>query len=102
MLKDINQTTKGVKMKTKEALETILNVMALMAETFKDGIQAKDALEIIKKIDESPDLKAAMLELYNNIDGIKDEMNEVTLAEGLELLGAAIPGIVKIIEVLKK
>lgn len=89
-------------MKTKEALQTILTVMALMAETFKDGIQAQDAIAILKKIEEAPELKAAMLDLYNNIDGIKDEMNEVTLAEGLELLGAAIPGIVKIVEALKK
>lgn len=87
---------------TKEMLIGFLKLAALLAESFKDGVQAADALVVIQKIQSDEALKAALVEAYNGIDKIPAEMKDLSTAEAIELIAAALPEIAALVKVISK
>ena len=87
---------------TKEVVVALLKLSVLIAEVSKDGLKADDALLVINKLIADEALKNALLEAYNDVDQVKDEVKDISVAEFFEILLAAQPEIMKLIEVLKK
>ena len=90
----------GVK-ETKECLLGLLKITSLMALAFKDGIQAQDITVVLTKIIEDEKLKEALMLAYNGIDKVPSEVKDISLVEGLELITAAIPELLKIVSNMK-
>lgn len=91
----------GVK-ESKEVMIVMLKLAQLLAASFKDGVQAADFAVVMAKIMSDEELKKAMLEAYNGVDKVGKEMKDVSLAEAFELIQAAVPEVLKLVEQLKK
>jgi hypothetical protein len=91
----------GVK-ETKELAIGFIALAAVMAESFKDGVQVQDFASIWAKIEGDAVLKAKIVEAYNAVDLVKEEIKEVSVAEMLEVVGAALPEIQKLMLAIKK
>lgn len=91
----------GVK-ETKEALVGMLKVAQMLTVVFKDGVQAQDFAVIMTKVMADEALKQAMVEAYNGVDKVGGEMKDLSLAEAFDLLQAAMPEVLKLVEALKK
>jgi hypothetical protein len=92
-------------MKNQELKEALVGFMALaviLAEEFKDGVQASDIADIIVKIQGNEELKAKLVAAYNGIDKVPSEIGVVGLPEGIDLLIAVIPEFTKLIAAIKK
>lgn len=90
----------GVK-ETKEALVGLLALALVLAKHFKDGVQGKDFVAIYADVQSSPELKAKLEAAYEGYNLIDDELKDVSLAEAFELLQAATPEVLKLIEELR-
>lgn len=86
----------------KEALVGFIAVAALLAEEFKDGVQASDVADILLKIQGNEELKKKLVEAYNGIDKVPSELSQMGLAEVLDLLSGSIPELFKLISAIKK
>ena len=86
----------------KDVLVGLLAISALLAEEFKDGVQASDIADIIVKIQGNEELKQKIILAYNEIDKVPSDLKSLTLAEGLEIVAFAIPEIVKLVGAIKK
>jgi len=71
---------------TKELLKGILKLAALLAESFKDGVQAQDLAVIFAKIQSDEALKSAIIAAYNDAELAQQELKDLSLMEALELL----------------
>lgn len=87
---------------TKEMMVGFLKLAALLAVAFKDGVQATDILDVLKKIESDPVLKQALLDAYNGIDKVPAEVKDMSMVEGIELISAALPELAVLIAALKK
>jgi hypothetical protein len=87
---------------TKELVVGLLKLSALLAEAFKDGVQAQDAVAIWAKIQSDEALKAALVEAYNGADKVKEELKDISVAEALEIVAVCIPEIKALIEAVAK
>lgn len=87
---------------TKELVVGFIAMAALMAESFKDGIQAADALAIWAKIQSNPALMEKLMAAYTDVDQISTEVKEVSAEEVLEVIVAALPEIRNLMLALKK
>jgi len=87
---------------TKDVLVGLLAIAGLLAEEFKDGVQASDIADIIVKIQANEELKKKIILAYNEIDKVPSDLKAITLAEGLEIVAFAIPEIVKLVGAIKK
>jgi hypothetical protein len=87
---------------TKELVIGLLKLSALLAESFKDGVQAQDAIVVWSKIQSDEALKAALVEAYNGADKVKEELKDISVAGALEIVAAAIPEIKALIEAVAK
>lgn len=91
----------GVK-ETKEALVGMLALAVVLTKHFKDGVQVgKDFAAIYAEIVSSPDLKEKLEVAYEGYNLIDDELKDVDLKESFELLSAATPEVLKLIEELR-
>jgi hypothetical protein len=91
----------GIK-ETKEAVVGLIEIAALLGKVFKDGVQATDALEVWSAISADEELKAKLVAAYNEADQIPAEVKDLSVMEGIELLTACAPGVVKIAQALGK
>lgn len=91
---------KGIK-ETQEMILALLKITKILAVQFKDGIQATDALEIIKKV-MTPELEKLIVEAYNGMDQITEEVKDVSLAEALDLIKIIAPEVMAIIGEVSK
>ena len=92
---------KGIK-ETKEMLEGMLELAAMLLTVFKDGAQATDIVQIFEIISKNDALKEKLLAAYNGAEHVQDEVKDVTLAEGIELLMIMIQKAPMLIEAAKK
>ena len=76
---------KGTK-ETKELLVGLNEVTVLLAKAFNDGVQAKDAVEVFDKLKNDPELSAKILAAYNDANLVSEEIKDLSLAEGIELV----------------
>lgn len=83
---------------TKELLKGLLKLAALMAESFKDGVQAQDLAVIFAKIQGDEALKSALIAAYNDANLVQAELKDLSLIEGLDLVKVIIeeaPALIK-------
>jgi hypothetical protein len=86
----------------KELAIGLIVIATMLAEEFKDGVQATDAISIFAKIKGNEELQAKILLAYNGIDQVSAEAKDINLSEGVELIVALIPEIKKMIEAISK
>jgi hypothetical protein len=92
---------KGVQ-NVKELAVGLIVIATILAEEFKDGIQATDAVEIFAKVKGNSELQAKILSAYNGIDQVPAEAKDLNLSEGVEIIVALVPEIKKMIEAISK
>lgn len=86
----------------KEVVVAMLELSVLLADAFKDGVQASDVLEVFEKIKADPDLSAKLLAAYNDASKVPSEVKSLDLAGGIELLAAVGPEVMKLVKALSK
>ena len=87
---------------TKEVLVGFLALASLLAESFKDGVQVADFAVIMANIAANPELKAKFEAAYADIELVKNEVADISVAEGVELVAAALPELQKLLVAIKK
>lgn len=87
---------------TKAFLDGI-NAFALeVISLTKDGIQAKDAIQLVEDIIMNAALKAKLTAMVDALKSIGPEIKDVDLSEGVQLVQFEYDGVKAIIEALKK
>jgi hypothetical protein len=86
---------------TKEALVGFMALSVMLAEQFKDGVQAQDIAPIIAKLQESP-LKEKVIAAYNGIDKVPSEVKDIDLAEAFGLFSEIAPEFIALLKAIKK
>jgi hypothetical protein len=86
----------------KEVLGGLISIAGLLAEEFKDGVQATDFLQIVTKIQANEALKAKLLEAYNGIDQVPSEVKDLSVAETVDIMAHIGPELFKLIAAVKK
>lgn len=86
----------------KELVIAFLSIASVMAEEFKDGVQVADFASIMAKVSANEELKAKIEAAYKDIELVKSEVSDLSVAEGLDLVAAAIPEIKNLIVAVKK
>lgn len=86
---------KGIK-ETQEVVIALLKIAKILAVQFHDGIQATDALEIIKKC-MTPELEKLIVDAYNGMDQITEEVKDISLSEALDLIKVIAPEVMAIV-----
>lgn len=92
---------KGIK-ETKEVLVGFIELAALLAVEFKDGVQVQDAISIIAKIQSNPELQAKLIAAYNGIDQVPSEVSNLSLAEAISIVPEVIEAMKKLFDAVKK
>ncbi len=77
----------GVK-ESKEAAVALIELGAYVVSLAKDGIGFDDALALAKRYQEDPAFKAKLNAGIEGYDKIPAELKDLTVAEGVELVGA--------------
>lgn len=85
----------GIK-ESKEMAKALLAISAILGSQFKDGLQATDAIEILKKC-MTPELEKLIVDAYNGANQIPAEMKDLSLMEGLDLLKDIAPNFLDVI-----
>jgi hypothetical protein len=91
---------KGVK-ETKEVVLGFLAIASLMAKHFKDGVQVADFAQIMAKVAADEELKSKIEAAYKDVELVKSEVVDLSLAEGIELVSSALPEVLKLVEAVK-
>lgn len=87
---------------TKELAVGLVAIAAVLAESFKDGVQVADIGAILAKIGSDEVLKAKLVAAYQDIELVKTETKDVSTVEVLEVVGALLPEIEKLLLAIKK
>lgn len=87
---------------TKEVVVGFLAIATMLAESFKDGVQVADFAVIMAKIAADAELKAKLESAYADIELVKNEVADISLFEGLEIVEACVPEIKKLMVAVKK
>lgn len=91
----------GIK-ETKEVIIAILKLANILIVPLKDGAQPEDAVAILNGVLNDEEAKAAIVEAAKDIHMVQAEVKDLSLPEALEILIAAQPELMKLIENLKK
>lgn len=91
----------GIK-ETKEVIIAILKLANILIVPLKDGAQPEDAVAILNGVLNDEEAKAAIVEAAKDIHLVQGEVKDLSLPEALEILIAAQPELMKLIENLKK
>lgn len=87
---------------TKELAVGFIALSAVLAESFKDGVQMADLAQIFAKIQAEPELQAKLVAAYADIELVKEELKDVSAVEVVEVVSAALPEIMKLLQAIKK
>lgn len=88
--------------KTKEMCVVVMKLAEKIAEVSKDGMQAKDAIEVLQKIQDDAEFKAMLLDVYNNIDQVKVEVKDIGTFQFIGLAMSLLPSIKSLIAAVSK
>ena len=91
----------GIK-ETKEVLDGLNVVAEEIISVAKDGIQIKDAAQIVEDLILKPEFKAKLVAMVDNIKAVPAELKDLDLSEGVQLVQFEYDGVKRIIEALKK
>lgn len=86
---------------TSEAVVGALKVAALLIERFKDGVQFNDFTALYNAIKNDEEFKQALLLAYDGYKLIPDEVGELDLDDGFDLLTSILPAVKELINSIK-
>lgn len=90
----------GIK-ETKEVLDGLNVVAEEIISVAKDGIQVKDAAQIVEDLLLKPEFKSKLIAAVDNIKAVPAELKDLDLVEGVELVKFEYDGVERIIKALK-
>ena len=82
----------------KEMMVGLMEMALMMAELFKDGVQAEDFMQMFMKLKDDP----RYLEAFKGMKEIPAEAKDIDLQEGMELVMMMMPYIPRMIDAMKK
>jgi hypothetical protein len=94
-----------VPVRIKETKEMLIGALALaqvVVELMKDGFQVTDLTSFWLKLQTDAEFKAKLVAAYENYSAIPEEVKHLNAEESFELIGAALPEILKLIKSFKK
>jgi hypothetical protein len=91
----------GIK-ETKEAVIGALVLASFIIERSKDGLKVDDALALYEKFNSDAEFKALMVQAFDNVKAVGDEVKDLSVPEVFELVTSSLPYILKMIDGLKK
>lgn len=71
---------------TKQAVVALNEITLLLVKNFKDGVQAVDFSSMYDQIIKDPEFTAKMLKAYQDYQQIPEEIADIDVGEGLELV----------------
>lgn len=87
---------------TREVLVAVNELAVFLVERLKDGVGFDDVAAIYDKLKNDEDFKTKMQMAYDNIALVPDEVEDIDIAEGVELATVQLSYVPKYIEALKK
>jgi hypothetical protein len=93
--------SQGIK-ETKELLVAVNELAIKIAGLAKDGVQVADAIALVALVSADSELQAKLLAAFQGAAAIKDEVKDLDVAEGVDLVVTQAQFVPKIIEALKK
>jgi hypothetical protein len=87
---------------TKELVIALNEVLILLADKLKDGVQAKDAVEVFEKLKNDAEFAAKLLAAYNDVEKVSAELKDINLVEGIELVKIQVEYLPKLVDAIKK
>jgi hypothetical protein len=87
--------------KIKAVLDGMNEVALEIIKVSKDGIQVKDAAQIVEDILLNSEFKSKLALMVSSFQGAMDEIKDIDIAEGIDLAKFEYDGVKKIIEALK-
>jgi len=96
-----NMEKVGIK-ETKELLDGLNELSLEIISVAKDGLQVKDAAQIVMDIMMKPEFKDKLAKAIDGVGIIPQEIKDIDLEEGVELVKFEYDGVKKIMEALKK
>ena len=75
----------GVK-EVKESIVALNEVALVVAVLLKDGLQASDAIAFYNQLMNNDEMKAKLIAAYDGYKAIPDELKDMDMGEGCELL----------------
>ena len=91
----------GIK-ETKEVLEGINTIAEEIISVAKDGIQIKDAAQIVEDLITKPEFKQKLVNMVEGINKVPAELKDLDLMEGVDLIKFEYDGVKRVLEALKK
>jgi len=89
-------------LETQNALKAVLKVADVVVQKVKaGGGTATEVQQIIAAVLADEELKAALVELYNNYQQIPEEVKDLDLSEAFTLVNALAPDVLKLFNDLK-
>ena len=88
----------------KETVEVVKGFLALsvvLAEQFKDGVQATDLAPILAKLQSEP-LASKLKDAYNGVDKIKDEFKGFSVVDALTIIPDLMPDVLALVAAVHK
>jgi hypothetical protein len=95
-----DDSTHSVK-ETKEALIAINEIGLVVVKLLKDGLQASDAIEFYNALMNNQDMKDKIADAYESYNLIPEEIKDIDLGEGAELLKLQVEYLPLFVEELK-
>jgi hypothetical protein len=86
---------------TVEVVEGLLELAAVLAVQFKDGVQVADIGPILAKLQTEP-CATALKEAYNGIDKVPAEIKEVKVVDAVALIAQLTPKIMALVQAVQK
>ena len=91
----------GIK-ETKEVLVGVNELSVLICALAKDGLQVTDALSLFNAIQSNVELQNKLVAAFQGAGAVPEEVKDIDLNEGVELLLLQVSYVPKILEALKK
>lgn len=90
---------KGIQ-ETKEAVEGVLVMAAVITKELKNGFQVSDIVEAVQAIAADPVKKAVVESALKDIFKVPDEVKDLSVKEGVELAAVVVKQIPAILDAL--
>lgn len=92
-------------MGNKDLKELVIGFLALssvIAEVCKDGVQTSDLTTLFLKLQGDAALRDKLAAAYEGISQVPAEAKDLDIAEVVDIISAAVPEVLNLIQVLKK
>lgn len=88
---------------TKELFIGVNELSLFLVEVLKDGFQLKEDISaIIAKLTSDSEFRKKLQSAYEGVSAVKEEIKDLSVSEGVELVNLQASYVPKIVEALKK